>query len=48
VGLAIETMQGLGVYESTFDPWDFAAYLGVLTPAFAIDFGTRRRFALAS
>lgn len=34
---AIEGMQYLGLYESTFDPWDLAAYAALLVPVFLVD-----------
>lgn len=33
----IENMQYLGLYESTFDSWDYVAYISVLTPIFVLD-----------
>lgn len=38
VCIGIELMQYFEVYESTFDPWDFAAYFSLLLPLFFIDF----------
>lgn len=37
VAFAIEGAQYLGLYESTFDPWDFVAYVSVLIPMYLID-----------
>jgi hypothetical protein len=34
---AIETAQLLNLYDSTYDPWDFLAYLSLLTPVFLTD-----------
>ena len=33
----IEIIQYFGLYESTFDPWDFPAYLLILLPLFLRD-----------
>ena len=33
----IETMQYFNVYDSTFDPWDFLAYISILLPLFLLD-----------
>ena len=37
VCFGIETMQYFEVYDSTFDPWDFAAYVSILIPLYLID-----------
>ena len=34
---AIETAQYFHLYDATFDPWDLAAYVSLLTPLFLID-----------
>ena len=34
----IEFMQFLNVYESTYDPWDFVAYISLMAPIFIIDY----------
>ena len=36
----IEAAQYLGVYESTFDPWDFVAYAVLVVPAYLLDRAT--------
>ncbi len=33
----IETLQYFQVYDSTFDPWDFLAYISILIPVYLID-----------
>ncbi len=33
----IETLQYFKVYESTFDPLDFLAYISILTPLYILD-----------
>ena len=37
VCIVIEGMQYLQLYEATFDPWDFVAYISVLFPLFILD-----------
>ena len=37
VAFGIEIMQLLEVYQSTFDPWDFFAYVSILLPLFLLD-----------
>ena len=37
VCIGIEGMQYLKLYEATFDPWDFVAYISILLPLFIID-----------
>ncbi len=37
VCFGIEFLQYFQIYESTFDPWDFVAYVSVLIPLFLID-----------
>ena len=37
VAFSIEILQFFKVYESTFDPWDFAAYISILIPIFLLD-----------
>jgi hypothetical protein len=33
----IETLQYFKIYDSTFDTWDFLAYISILIPLFLID-----------
>lgn len=37
VVFGIEIAQYFKLYESTFDPWDFLAYIALLLPLFIID-----------
>ncbi|KAA3619552.1 MAG: hypothetical protein DWQ05_02180 [Calditrichaeota bacterium] len=37
VCFGIEGAQYFNLYESTFDPWDFLAYISILTPLFLLD-----------
>ena len=37
---AIEGAQYLNLYDATFDPWDFVAYVSILLPLFLIDVAT--------
>ncbi len=37
VCIGIESMQYFNLYESTYDPWDFLAYISILVPVFIID-----------
>lgn len=37
VSFGIEALQYLQIYDSTFDPWDFLAYISILVPIFLID-----------
>jgi len=37
VCIGIESMQYFNLYESTYDPWDFLAYISILVPLFIID-----------
>ncbi|MBE0663498.1 MAG: hypothetical protein IH597_13655 [Bacteroidales bacterium] len=37
VCFGIETLQYFKIYDSTFDTWDFLAYISVLVPLFLID-----------
>ncbi|MBD3383958.1 hypothetical protein GF407_03435 [candidate division KSB1 bacterium] len=37
VSFGIEGAQFLKLYPSTFDPWDFVAYLSILVPLFLLD-----------
>jgi hypothetical protein len=37
VCIGIEGIQYLKLYEATFDPWDFVAYISVLVPLFILD-----------
>jgi len=39
---AVEGMQFLQWYDSTFDPWDLAAYVSVLVPIYLVDRWRRR------
>ena len=51
VCFGIEGAQYFGVYESTFDPWDFIAYISILIPLFILDLitsGTRAKHAARS
>jgi len=47
VAFGIETAQYFRLYEATFDPWDFPAYISILIPLFLIDSclqgGSRKR-----
>lgn len=40
---AIEAMQYLALYDSTFDPWDLVAYASLLVPIFLVDRWCLRR-----
>lgn len=37
VCIGIETAQYLELYEATYDPWDFLAYISLLCPLFVLD-----------
>jgi hypothetical protein len=37
VCLGIELAQYFQLYDSTYDPWDFLAYISILLPIFLID-----------
>ena len=37
VAFGIETMQFLELYDATFDPWDFLAYVSILIPIYVLD-----------
>ena len=37
VCFGIELLQFFRVYDATFDPWDFLAYVSLLVPVFVID-----------
>jgi hypothetical protein len=37
VSFGIEIMQYFNVYNATYDPWDFLAYVSILIPLFLID-----------
>ena len=37
VCIGIESMQYFNLYEATYDPWDFVAYISILVPLFIID-----------
>ncbi len=39
----IETAQYFNLYDATFDPWDFAAYLSLLIPVFLTDLYLTRK-----
>jgi hypothetical protein len=43
VCIAIEVAQYLKLYDATFDPWDFMAYVSLLLPVFIIDFRLSRK-----
>lgn len=36
--IGVETAQYFGLYNSTFDPWDFVAYISLLFPIFLLDY----------
>lgn len=38
VSFGIETAQYFHMYDATYDPWDFLAYISILVPIFIIDF----------
>lgn len=42
VAYGIEFAQYLKLHDSTFDPWDFLAYVSLLIPLFLIDFMRQR------
>jgi hypothetical protein len=37
VCFGIESAQYFNLYEATFDPWDFLAYISILIPLFLLD-----------
>ena len=37
VCFGIETAQYFNLYNATFDPWDFLAYISILAPLFMLD-----------
>ena len=37
VCFVIEGMQYLKLYNATFDPWDFVAYISIMVPLFILD-----------
>jgi len=37
VCIVIETLQYYNIYNSTYDKWDFLAYVSILVPLFIID-----------
>ena len=37
VCIGIESMQYFNLYDSTYDPWDFLAYISILVPLFIMD-----------
>jgi hypothetical protein len=39
VCFGIETAQYFELYDSTFDPWDYLAYVSILIPLFLLDIG---------
>jgi len=43
VCFGIETLQYFEIYNSTFDFWDFFAYISILIPLFVIDIGIIRK-----
>lgn len=40
VCFGIEVAQYFALYEATFDPWDFVAYVSILVPLFLLDLVT--------
>ena len=45
---AVEGMQFLQWYDSTFDPWDLVAYVSLLVPVYLVDRWWRRQSRSAS
>jgi len=43
VCVLIESAQYFKLYDATFDPWDFLAYVSILLPVFLIDFYAQRK-----
>ncbi len=43
VCVGIEGAQYLELYDATFDPWDFAAYVSILLPLYLLDRFCERR-----
>jgi len=43
VCFGIETMQYFKIYNSTFDLWDFLAYISILFPLYLIDIRITRK-----
>jgi hypothetical protein len=43
VCIAIEMAQYFKLYDATYDPWDFLAYISLLVPVFIIDFYLNRK-----
>jgi len=43
----IELMQYLKVYDSTYDPWDFLAYISLMLPLFIIDYCNSSKYRLS-
>jgi hypothetical protein len=43
IGVLIETSQYFKLYEATFDPYDYVAYLSLLLPCFLLDKHLQRR-----
>jgi len=39
----IEAAQYFRLYEATYDPWDFLAYISILVPVFLLDLRQSRR-----
>ena len=37
VCISIEIIQYFNLYDSTYDPWDFPAYVSILVPLFILD-----------
>jgi hypothetical protein len=37
LSVGFETAQYFKLYDATYDPWDFLAYISILVPAFVID-----------
>jgi hypothetical protein len=43
VCIGIEVSQFFNLYDATYDPWDFVAYLSLLLPVFILDFILNRK-----
>jgi hypothetical protein len=43
VCLLIESMQYFKLYNATYDPWDFLAYMSLLVPVFLLDLYQQRK-----
>lgn len=42
VCIGFETIQYFNLYKSTYDPWDYLAYISILVPLFLIDSKLKR------